>query len=140
MTIKSNRVEEIFNECLYGEPELNITRGNDLESGEVPADAVVAHGVMNKVIFHPGRLEANRGEIIDMLLQLPEPFMLSKGGGWSFLQACQDRNGDQWTGLHLIMDQLFTLGIAIGRAKNLLPREMWSALPGGMPYLAVVDK
>jgi hypothetical protein len=29
------------------------------------------------------------------------------------------------------------LGIATKQAEILLPREMWPALPGGMPYIAV---
>lgn len=139
MTIDANRVEEILKDCLYDESEVQTFKDNNMEGHAVPADAVPAEGIMARFLFNPAKLEANRAEITDMLLQLPEPFMKSKGGGWSFLQACVDKNGEQWTGLHQTMDRLFTLGIAIGRAKNLLPRAIWSAMPGGMPYFMVID-
>jgi hypothetical protein len=71
------------------------------------------------------------------LALLPDEFRMDKGGGWSFLNLCNDRNGVQWTGLHQTMDQLFVLAAALGRAKFLLPRSLWSSLPGGMPYVGV---
>jgi hypothetical protein len=61
---------------------------------------------------------------------------MEAGGGWSFLQACVNRDGEMWTDSHRIMENLFLLGIAIEKANSLLPRELWSRLPGGVPYLA----
>lgn len=72
-----------------------------------------------------------------MLDKLPEQFHEATGGGWSFLNACNDRHGNQWTGLHQRMEQLFQLGIALGRVSYCLPREFWSAMPGGVPYIVV---
>ena len=72
-----------------------------------------------------------------MLSHLPTGFHKSGGGGWSFLQACQDDNDVQWTGEHRTMDMLFALGQALGYVALALPREMWAALPGGMPYFVV---
>ena len=72
-----------------------------------------------------------------MLAQPPEEFGEDTGGGWSFLNSCNDRSGRQWTGLHLTMEQLWCLGIAVGRARYTLPRDFWEVLPGGMPYLTV---
>jgi len=86
-------------------------------------------------------IDASRvGEIfVDSLYQeaLPDEFHTGKGGGWSFLDACNDRNGAQWTSLHRTMDQLVCLGHAIGAVSFCLPREMWKILPGGMPYFVV---
>ena len=76
-------------------------------------------------------------EIGDILAELPDEFQSTKGGGWSFLNACNDRDGNQWTGQHSVMEELFCLGIAAGKAKYLMPREMWSVLPGGVPYIVV---
>lgn len=76
-------------------------------------------------------------EIGELLSQLPDEFHIDKGGGWSFLNACNDRDGEQWTGFHATMEKLLMLGIASGQARILLPREMWDVLPGGMPYFAV---
>lgn len=73
----------------------------------------------------------------ELLAELPDEFQASKGGGWSFLNACMTKDGVQWTGMHSTMDKLFMLGIAAGRARWLLPRDMWGVLPGGMPYVSV---
>ena len=37
------------------------------------------------------------------------------------------------------MEQLMLLGIAAGWLKYLLPRELWPALSGGVPYLVIVN-
>jgi hypothetical protein len=137
--IEADRVVAILKDCLFTNEELGAFNENGVEGGAVPADAVFVDGIITRFGFNAQRLEQHREEISAMLLNLPDPFMRSKGGGWSFLQACADRSGEQWTGLHQTMDQLFTLGIAIGKVAYLLPREMWSSLPGQMPYLVVED-
>lgn len=76
-------------------------------------------------------------QISELLVELPNEFQASKGGGWSFLNACLTRDGEQWTDLHLVMEKLFMLGIAAGKARWLMPRDMWKAFPGGMPYVVV---
>lgn len=123
--LDSSRVESIFRDCLF-------------RDGEDTSKHVRAEGITCSVGLHPERLQSHRNEIIGMLEELPNNFHERTGGGWSFLNACQDRNGRQWTGLHLRMEQLFQLGIAVGRVKCLLPRQLWSFLPGGMPYYVVL--
>ena len=125
--LESERVTEIFTDCLFRE-------------GEDTTDHVKAEGILHNVGFHPGRLEEYEDEILEMLLELPEEFQASVGGGMSFLNACVDKDGRQWTGEHRVMDQLFLLGTGIGRVKLCLPREVWDALPGGMPYYIVLDR
>lgn len=117
-------VETVFRDCLFQE-------------GEDTSHAVMAEGITTAVGFHPDRLESHRTEIEAMLDELPDEFKQSGGGGWSFLNACNDKHGEQWTGLHQRMEQLFQLGMAIGRVKLQSPRWMWSALPGGMPYYVI---
>jgi len=126
-TIDSERIEAIFRECLF-------------EEGEDYADFCKGEGVMANVGFHLARLESHRQEIEAVLDLLPYPFREAKGGGWSFLNACYDRNGHHWTSSHQRMEQLFTLGNALGRVKFFMPRELWSTLPGGMPYLVITIK
>ncbi len=118
------RVEAIFADCLFRE-------------GEDTSNHVVAEGIVRNVGFHPGRLEEHRQEIHDLLAELPDDFKVSGNGGMSFLNACMDRHGNQWTGMHLTQEQLFQLGIAIDEVACLLPREAWALLPGGMPYYVV---
>lgn len=102
------------------------------------SDKVEVTGVVHAYIFNKHQIEANKTSIHDMLKQLPEQFMATKGG-WSFLMACNRADGEQWTGLHLMMGNLFALGEAAGLVTCLLPRPMWGALPGGMPYYSVQD-
>lgn len=120
------KVNSIFIDCLFVE-------------GEDTSNHVKAEGITSNVGFHPDRLESRKAEIVAMLDELPDEFKESGGGGMSFLNACNDKHGNQWTGLHQRMEQLFQLGIGVGKVKNLMPREMWDALPGGMPYYTVTD-
>ena len=122
--LTSDRVTKTFLDCLFRE-------------GEDTSNHIRAVGIMTSVGFHPERLASHKTEIEEMLGELPNGFQRSGGGGWTFLNACNDKNGNQWTGLHQIMEQLFLLGIAIDKVKFQLPREVWSILPGGMPYLIV---
>jgi hypothetical protein len=124
VVLDPQRVEAIFMDCLFKE-------------GEDTSKHVKAEGIVSIVGFHPERLEGHTTEIVALLDELPNEFKKSGGGGWSFLNACNDKHGNQWTGMHLRMEQLFQLGIGIGRVKSLMPREMWSALPGGMPYYVI---
>ena len=130
--LTADRVEEIFTACLFKAEE-----NHDV--------FIKAEGLVVTVGFHPERLEEHAAEIEAMLAELPNEFQESFGadsgneGGWSFLNACQDSHGRQWTGLHQRMEQLLQLGMGIGKARYLLPRELWVALPGGMPYFVVLS-
>jgi hypothetical protein len=122
--LTSDHVEAVFVDCLF-------------KDGEDTANHIVCEGIVQLVGLNPERVEKHRQEIHDMLAELPDPFRQSVGGGWSFLDACEDRHGNQWTGLHRTMEQLVQLGIAIGEVEYLMSREMWSVFPGGMPYFVV---
>ena len=65
---------------------------------------------------------------------MPKKFNKNDSGGWSFLALCMDKNGEIW-GEHESVEELICLGIAIGMVGYSTPREMWSILPGGMPYI-----
>lgn len=107
----------------------------DCQGRDVEVDAIVG-----MVRFDRTKLEAKRELITAMLLELPEQFRESAGGGWSFLQACDDRHGNQWTGFHRTMAMLFAMGQGLGLVKSLMPRELWPALPGGVPYYVILDR
>ncbi len=125
MKLTSDRVEQVFRYCL-------------LQEGETDADGVHAEGVIHPVLLHQGRLAEHGEEIRFLLSELPDQFQIVKGGGWSFLNACNDRHGNLWTGSHLTMEHLFQLGEGLGLVKDLMPHEMWDVLPGGMPYFVVL--
>jgi len=127
--LNSDRVTKIFMDCLFQEEE---NKDNP----------VIAEGVVSTVWFHPIRLESYIDEIEEMLNELPEEFHEKTGGGWTFLNACNDKHGNQWTGVHKIMEQLFQLGIGIGKVECLtitvIPRYLWVFLPGEVPYYTIL--
>jgi hypothetical protein len=125
MTLNAEQVQTIFLDCLF-------------RDGEDTSNHVAVEGITTNVGFNPDRLTIHKPEIKAMLAELPDSFKVSGGGGMSFLNACEDRHGNQWTGMHQRMEQLFQLGLGVGAVKLLLPREVWGVLPGGMPYYAVV--
>lgn len=121
-------VTRVFAHCLFA------------NEGEEITDAVTADGILTKVEFHPGRLAEHRDEIRALLDELPGDFHVNGGGGMSFLNACMNCYGEQWTGEHRVMEMLFLLGMATGAVTCLMPRSLWEALPGGMPYYLVAAK
>jgi hypothetical protein len=127
--IDSAAVERAFVDSLFREDEV--------VDGVPTSEPVPAEGILVTVGFHRERLESHRAEVAGWLADLPDQFRAKGGGGWSFLNACDDRDGVQWTGLHQRMERLFQLGIGLGIARWLLPRDMWDAMPGGMPYVVV---
>lgn len=122
-----SRVDEIFKDCLFADKQ---------EDASQMVEAPVIHFIVG---FHPGRLEQHKAEIADLLDELPDDFKSSRGGGGSFLNACFDKHGNQWTGDHIHVEQLFALGIAAGRVQSCFPRELWPMLPGGMPYYVITE-
>lgn len=125
MKLTSENVHNVFMDCLFKTDE--------------PTEAQVkAEGILLRVGFNPDRLHDHKQDIRDMLQDLPEDFQTGKGGGMSFLNMCMDKNKDQWTGMHNTQDELVTLGLATKQLNFLIPRNMWSAFPGGMPYIAVL--
>ena len=125
MNLTSENVEKIFMDCLF-------------KKGENTENAILVEGITSKFGFHPERIKHYSNDIEEMLYQLPKEFKKQHGGGMSFLNACNNLNGEQWTGFHRIMEQLFAIGMASGKVKCLMPRDMWSLLPGGMPYYVVL--
>jgi len=128
---KAERVDAIVRDVLY--------RDHEIVDGVPIVPPISTEAVVTTFGFHPDRVAAHRAEIIELLADFPDEFYASKGGGWSFLNFCQTRDGRQWTGEHSTMEALMALGIAVGAVTVLMPREMWSALPGGMPYIAIED-
>lgn len=128
MSINPARVEEIYASCL---------------AEELPEDDpnyLITEGILRSTAMDKAKLDTHRDEVAEILGQLPmtyRPPKVGGGGGWSFLNACFDKNDEQWTGLHQTMDMLFQLGIGLGMASWLGGRELWEAFPGGMPYVSV---
>ena len=124
MKLTTEKVNEIFLDCLFLEEEFE-------------KDAIKIKGIVNSFSFHPGRIKHHKETIMALLMELPATFQRNVGGGWSFLTACQTKDRKQW-GEHMNVEQLFALGMAIGKVEYVFPESMWPNLPGGMPYLVIV--
>lgn len=122
--LTTKNVFTIFTKCFSKEHE-NV---NNL---------IMVEGINIKAKFNIERLKEHTPMIIKMLDELPNQFKANKGGGWSFLNMCNDKNGRLWSGYHPTMDQLICLGNAIGKLKFNIPRNSWHKLPGGMPYIVI---
>ena len=119
----AQNIDTILKDCLF-------------RNGEDQSAAMIAKGIVTNFGFHPERLEGHRVQIVEELSSLPSEFYANNGGGWSFLNMCNDNNGVQW-GEHQNMEQLVCLGMALGLVKEQFPHDMRSVLPGGMPYYVV---
>lgn len=113
--------------CLYKMEELPADNSQ-------PPDAVVAKGLTMNLGFHPKRIAEHKEAIAAMCNELPLEFQKQGGGGWSFLNLCQTKTGEQW-GEHHNCEQLLLLAIASGQGGFSFPRELWETFPGGMPYV-----
>jgi hypothetical protein len=123
MELSAENVRAVLTDCLYKEEE-SVN------------DALYVEGIMRKFGLHPERLKSHEADVREMLAELPDEFMAGKGGGWSFLNMCFDKNNRHW-GEHPDMEALIVLGLGLGLASFPLPRDMWDALPGSMPYVQI---
>lgn len=114
----AEQVDSIIKDCLNGQ--------ND--------GALVVDGIVRKFGFSKEKIESHKEDIRVLLNEMPKEFHKDTGGGMSFLQLCVDKTGQQW-GEHPSMEALVALGIAARMASYPLPRDMWSMLPGGVPYV-----
>lgn len=124
----AEQLEQILSDSLYRPEELEATKG------EPPKDAVLVEGVMANFGFEPKRLESHRQEVVSIIEKMPTGFQAGNGGGQSFLNLCMTESGEQW-GEHRNVEQLVVLAIGLKVGRYCLPKSMWSALPGSMPYI-----
>lgn len=130
MELTVENLDALMMACLWND---------ELADSDTGASKVV-EGIAHTYRFHMPSVRRRRKQIKELLNQLPIQFHAAAsggGGGWTFLNACQDAQGRKWTGLHLKMESLVMLGIAAGLVQWCLPRDMWGALPGEMPYFVV---
>lgn len=130
LIINPEKVTKAFLDCLFKDEEID-------GDGKPCLDPVPVHGITASIGFHPERLEQKRKIVKEWLEALPIEFRKSNGGGWSFLNACNQADGMQWTGLQQIMEQLMMLGIGLKMVSYPFPKELWGALPGGVPYFMI---
>ena len=117
--LNGKRIHEIFVNCIFKDKNGQTRTYLEVE------------GVMSDTYLDGDRLESHKDEILRLLDELPDEFKTPEGA--SFLDACKDRRGEQWTYLHFPIDELFQLGMGIEKILCLTPRDMWETMPGGVP-------
>lgn len=120
------RIDDVIADCLY--------RPEEVPERIPPVDAVIIKGVVREFAFHPTRLASHKADIALLCDELPSEFHKSGGGGWTFLNLCMDKHGNQW-GEQISGEALVVLAIATDQGGFLLSRDMWCILPGGVPYV-----
>jgi len=128
--LTSEKVTEMFLDCFFTEEEIS-------GATKPPENAIKVEGISTKVAFHPERLESHREDVKKCLEELSSQYQPDAGGGYTFLDMCFTKTGEQWTSYHKVMEQLCILAIGLNLGSFLLPRVMWSSLPGGLPYFGV---
>lgn len=119
------RVNELFTTCLI---QHDISCGTD--------DDLIVEGIKMKVAFSKKSLAILSDDIKVLISQLPEnAFNISKGNGMPFILLCNNKDGELWTGVHRIIEELIMLAIGINCCKYLLPKKLWKLLPGRLPYV-----
>ncbi|MFF2532348.1 hypothetical protein ACFVS2_25900 [Brevibacillus sp. NPDC058079] len=127
MLINPNRVNEILVDCLYKKEEI--------VDGKPIIPYVGVQGVQGAIGFHPERLQSHKQEISDMIENLPKE--IDSVEGLSFLNVCQDKEGNLWTGMHKTCDELIMLAIGLELLEFTMSKELWMMCPGGMPMIRV---
>ena len=148
--IDSRLVSETFDICFINDDQLVEIEAN-------PTNCKQCESVMGPRHMRIDKLEENRERIVSWLSALDDAYRRSVGGGYTFLNMCVDRDGQQWTGFHMVQNQLVMLGNGIGMCsilyikdfiRNAMPdlsdteldefvEQQGLALPGGMPYIVV---
>lgn len=129
MKLTSENVSNTFKHCLWSEEEIKELGG---ENQAIEKSTCVT-GISANYAFNSERLASSKNDIKLMLEQLPCVF----ADGMSFLNACDNKDGEMWTGSQKVMEEIFVLGMAAGFVKECFSRDMWPMLPGGVPYYIV---
>jgi hypothetical protein len=126
--ISAEKVMDILGDCFYKDEELI--------NGVPTIPPIEVEGIITNVGLHPERVKKHEEEIISLLNELSEKFMKASGGGYTFLNMCEDKYGNQW-GEQMHAEALMMLGMAINKVSYSLSRDFWTILPGSVPYITI---
>lgn len=128
LELTAKNVEKVFFDCMF--------KDSEVKNNTAPINAITVDGIMAKFAFHPERTRGHKEEIQGFLNQLKDEFTEEHGGGATFIHMPFTKDDRQW-GEQRNAEQLLVIAIAVGLAEYLMPRAMWKALPGGMPYIKI---
>ena len=120
--LSAERVSEIYKGCLF-------------RSDDTASEKVYVEGVYKEVVFGSGRLAGREGKIELMLKDLYSAFLRPHGA--SFLMSCIDHRGKIWTDDLWSQEQLYVLGVAIGKVQVVGQSKERHRLTFGIPDIRV---
>ena len=127
---------EVIKEILNAETVKQIFTDTLAENNKVcEEEAQEVEGVQLHVFFCRQKLKHYADQIKTMLKQMNHKYK----EGWTFLNFVENGLEFQWTSLHLDADMLLCLGLAHNYIEYCAPRELWSHLPGGVPYIRIIN-
>lgn len=124
-------VQKIFFDCLFTDDEMK-----GINPDQAPPGAIIVLGLTMKYGLSKIRLDKHKEEIKELLSQLRDGFFHDKGGGMSFLNLPLLNDGTLW-GDYPAAHQLMLLGLASAFIEYCAPKSLWSAFPGGSPYIVI---
>lgn len=138
MELNVANVRAIMMDCIPNEqPDVKVEDAVPVnEFCSTLGDYTLVYGISSSFGFTTAKINEHKEDIHSMLKQLHPTFQHDNGGGWSFIYSTQNDKEDTWGGQN-DSQALMCLGIAAGVVTVSLPREMWSALPGSVPYFSV---
>lgn len=134
--LTAQRVNELCQRIACTEEEVTPKFMESRLLEDKPKNVLIVMGSVFTAAFDKVRLKAAREDIIELWDQLLPHFRFDhESKGASFLDMCVNADREQW-GEHPNMESLLLLGIGLGIVRYCFSaRNMWQALPGGMPYV-----
>jgi hypothetical protein len=122
--LTADRVRNIYSLCFRPE-------------GSRPKFNTTVQGALLRHTFSVKLIQRYREDIIRMLLSLPAGFRTDERGGGSMMTMNIRGDKTPWTNTVPDVEKLIALGLASGLLSFCAPRDRWSKLPGGVPYVRV---
>lgn len=120
-------VEKIFFDCFLPENYTDDTK------------VILVNAVTGNFGFDPEKIEKHAADIQQMISQLSSKFD-EVNGGYSFMNLPFKGETDELWGEQINGDHLMALGLASGwMMLTFEERDMWSILPGAVPYVYRLD-
>ena len=131
----------VWDRCLTGlDNPLTWQVRNEMDKASADAGDVEVRGIDGTRRFYSAELEESRKVIGDLLDRLPAVAQYVSGEygkDFNFQAVAMQQPAYPCWALVVAMKMVYTLGMAIGRVREIADREFWETLPGGLPYYVV---
>lgn len=115
-------IHDAFMDCLCKSEDKN------------PDNQMVIEGITCKFALNPTRLETKRELVQQCINNLPTQFK----EGYTFMAMPMTKSGAQW-GEQANAQELLVMALGLNLMKYCFPKEYWSILPGGVPYVQTTN-